>query len=191
MIKQRKKTLFRMNSKRGYWIIILMLTNIGCADGITAGVLVPYEAFCYQIVSESVPRQTASERCTSGGGTLAVLPTNASLTTVGNKVKTESESGVISSSVFWLGMNNTRGRILSDNGQDVTIPISSIQSQSELPRGACVLLSLSTGEPTLTSADCTRTFWMYGYICQYANSSSCRIELSFLTLLVLLVVWIQ
>uniref|UniRef100_K1R7L3 C-type lectin domain-containing protein n=1 Tax=Magallana gigas TaxID=29159 RepID=K1R7L3_MAGGI len=110
-----------------------------CADGITAGVLVPYEAFCYQIVSESVPRQTASERCTSGGGTLAVLPTNASLTTVGNKVKTESESGVISSSVFWLGMNNTRGRILSDN----------------------------------------------------ANSSSCRIELSFLTLLVLLVVWIQ
>uniref|UniRef100_K1PQL5 Uncharacterized protein n=1 Tax=Magallana gigas TaxID=29159 RepID=K1PQL5_MAGGI len=53
------------------------------------------------------------------------------------------------------------------SGQDVTIPISSIQSQSELPPGACVLLSLSTGEPTLTSADCTRTFWMYGYICQY------------------------
>lgn len=89
---------------------------LGCADGITAGVLVPYEASCFQIVSESVPRQTASERCTSGGGTLGVLPTNASLTTVGNKVKTESESGVISSSVFWLGMNNTGGRILSENG---------------------------------------------------------------------------
>lgn len=102
-----------MSSKEHHYICSLCL---GCADGITAGVLVPYEAFCYQIVSESVPRQTASERCTSGGGTLAVLPTSASLTTVGNKVKTESESGVISSSVFWLGMNNTRGRILSDNG---------------------------------------------------------------------------
>lgn len=45
-----------------------------------------------------------------------MLPTNASLTTVGNKVNAESESGVISSSVFWLGMNNTGGRILSENG---------------------------------------------------------------------------
>lgn len=63
--------------------------------------------------------------------------------------------------------NNTT--ITLYTGQDVTIPVSSIQSQSELPSGACVLLSLSTGEPTLTSADCTRTFWMYGYICQYGT----------------------
>lgn len=163
---------------------------LGCADGTTTGILIRTETSCYQIVSENLPRQTASERCTSGGGTLGVLPNNASLTAVGNKVKQESESGSISSSLFWLGMKNTEGRIISENGQDVTIPISSIKSQSELPGGACVLLSLSTGEPALTSADCTRTFWMYGYICQYGNSSSCRIEFSFLSLLVLLLVWI-
>lgn len=45
-----------------------------------------------------------------------VLLINVSLIIVGNKVKIESEFGVISSSVFWFGMNNIRGCILFDNG---------------------------------------------------------------------------
>ena len=89
---------------------------VGCINGGT-GVFIQIGSSCYQVVSESVPRQTASERCTAGGGALGTVSSEATLTALGNEVKVQSESGVTTSTVFWLAMNRTRGRILTDNGR--------------------------------------------------------------------------
>ena len=89
---------------------------VGCINGGT-GAFIQIGSSCYQVVSESVPRQTASERCTAGGGALGTVSSEATLTALGNEVKVQSESGETTSTVFWLAMNRTRGRILTDNGR--------------------------------------------------------------------------
>ena len=89
---------------------------VGCINGGT-GVFIQIGSSCYQVVSESVPRQTASERCTAGGGALGTVSSEATLTALGDNVKVQSEGGETTSTVFWLAMNRTRGRILTDNGR--------------------------------------------------------------------------
>nr|XP_022337729.1 uncharacterized protein LOC111133548 [Crassostrea virginica] len=173
----------------GLYLLNLVVTSLGCINGGT-GAFIQIGSSCYQVVSESVPRQTASERCTAGGGALGTVSSEATLTALGDNVKVQSEGGVTTSTVFWLAMNRTRGRILTDNGLDVSLPDSLIQPSAELPTGECILLSLLTGDPTLTTADCTRTFWMYGYICQYASYSN-RIEMSSILGLLLSLLWIS
>ncbi|XP_061166451.1 uncharacterized protein LOC133175371 isoform X2 [Saccostrea echinata] len=143
----------------------------GCAVGISTGELLSSDNSCYQIITESLSRQVASERCITGGGHLGVIRQNVTLTAIGNRIKQQSESGILSSTVFWLGMNVTRGRILTENGQEVLLSSNIVQSTTDFPRGSCILISISSGEPVLISADCSRAFWMYGFICQYALSS--------------------
>ncbi|XP_048745598.2 uncharacterized protein LOC125658390 isoform X2 [Ostrea edulis] len=168
-----------------FCVLDYVISCLGCAVSITTGELIPAGGSCYQVVAESLSRQAATDRCTSGGGFLGVLPNNASLTEVGNRVKVLSESGSLSSTVFWLGMNVTRGRFLKENGQEVMWSADVVQPSGSIPQGSCVLLSLLSGDPSLISADCNVSYWMYGYVCQYAQSSSDRLKLSFLTILML------
>jgi hypothetical protein len=88
----------------------------GCAVGITTGELILAGGSCYQVVADTLSRQAARDICASGGGSLGVIPNNLTLTEVGNRVKERSESGSLSSTIFWLGMNVTRGRLLAENG---------------------------------------------------------------------------
>ncbi|XP_062587045.1 uncharacterized protein LOC134248658 [Saccostrea cucullata] len=172
-------------------VLDCVITSLGCAVGISTGELVPSDNSCYQVVAQSLPRQAASERCVTGGGHLGVLRQNSTLTAIGNRIKQQSESGILSSTVFWVGMNITRGRIQSENGQEVLLSSNIVQSTAEFPQGPCILLSIASGNPELISADCSRSFWMYGYICQYAQSSqsafpsSGRSALSFFTFILL------
>lgn len=58
----------------------------------------------------------------------------------------------------------------SEIGQEVMWSADVVQPSGSIPQGSCVLLSLLSGDPSLISADCNVSYWMYGYVCQYGKA---------------------